>query len=503
MSGPGQMSDIKAEWNHSGWGTTFSVDLTLSLYNFDIDAPTLKDGHKTFLDKTVVPLLTTNKHMKLTLVGSASRSGPPDHNWDLSKNRAKALRAYLVSKGVDGQVGGQVDEPVAGGAPPGPGPKESDADRSVYLIGSFPVDLTDIEIYTDDWSRALKWDDIVGLGSTENRRIQQLNIQATVWGGNYAFMPDQFPLEANGTRAGRPIQQKTWLLSKGPAPTDPTSLWITYRISDSVNALGFTAKNKSQGNASITRSNVRVDLGLNGGNWADRGRAQQDDHGAPGYNRPDPMRLLDAGGVEVLSLTSPLNKFPHRTSPKWLLRSPASVFLYAGGANLAGCLEWNSNCWATPERVLSKWRSNSGMTALILVAPNILQMNFFIGFTAGGPGAKWALLLNAKAGPLTTILGYRDDAPSLFDVGAEIAEKMGAKIAGGLRDDEWAQAWLTVNGDHPGRNTWNAVAMDSKGYWWIEPWSTSKMLDSVLGGVKTRNYVIGKSYVIVGPVPIV
>jgi hypothetical protein len=202
--------------------------------------------------------------------------------------------------------------------------------------------------------------------------------------------------------------------------------------------------------------------------------------------------------VEVLSLLSPLStKWQPRTSPKWLLRSPASVFLYAGDANSAGCLAWKLNCWAAPDRVLSKWRSNSGMTALILIAPNILQMITANGFAMGGPGAKWALLLKAKAGPLTTILGYRDAAPSVFDVGAEIAQKMGAKIAGGLRDDEWAQAWLTVNGDHPGQNTWNAVAMDSKGYWWIEPWS---VMSRATDGLKI---LIKKNYVIVGPVPII
>jgi len=497
MSRPGKMSDIKAEWHHGGWGTTFSVDLKLSLYNFDIDVPKLKDEHKTFLDKTVVPLLKTNPDMRLALTGSASRSGPSsDYNWKLSDNRAKALRDHLGANGV----GAQVVEAVGLGAPPYPGPKESDDDRSVSLFGSFPVDLTDIEIYTDDWSRALTWDDIVSLGGTDNKWIQQLNIQATVWGGSYNFMPDQFPLEANGTRAGRPIPQKTWLLSKGPAPadpTDPTNLWITYRKSDSVNAMGFASQNKSQGDASITRSDINVDLGLNGGNWADRGRALQGQNGAEGYDRPDPLRLLDAGGVEILSLISPLPKFQARTSPKWLLRSPASVFLYAGDANTAGCLASKSNCWVAPDRVLSKWRSNSGMTALILVAPNILQMIIARGFAMGGPGAKWAPLLKAKAGPLSTILGYRDAAPSLSDVGAEIAEKMGAKIAGGLRDDEWAQAWLTVNGDHPGQNTWNAVAMDSKGYWWIEPWSViSRMAD----GVKI---ITKKNYKIVGPAPIV
>jgi hypothetical protein len=494
MAGSGKMADIKAEWDHRGWGSPFSVNTRTSLYNFDIDVPALKSEHKTFLNQTVIPMLKTNPDMRLALTGSASRSGERVHNNELSGNRAKALLDHLSANGV----GGQVVTSIGIGQPPNAGPKESDGDRSVSLFGSFPVDLTDIEIYTDDWSRELAWDDIVGLGGTDNKWIQQLNIQATVWGGSYGFMPNQFPLEANGTRAGRPIPQKTWTLTKGPAPADPANLWTTYRKSDSATAMGFTSQNRNPGTASITRSNINVDLNLDRANWADRGRALQGQGGAKAYDRPDPMRLLDAGGVEVLSLISPLTtKWQPRTQPKWLLSSPADVFLYAGDGNAAGCLSWKSACWVQPDRVIAKWRSNSGMKALILAAPYILQMNIANGFAMGGPGAKWAPLLKSKAGPVTTILGYRDAAPSLFDVEEEIADKMGKRIAAGLKDDEWAQAWLTVNGDHPGKDTWNAVAMDSKGYWWIEPWSVpSRMAD----GVKI---LTKKNFVIVGPAPIV
>ncbi len=488
------MADIKANWVLRVWGSQYGFSKQTSLYNFDIDVPVLKSEHKTFLNQTVIPMLKTNPDTRLALTGSASRSGDRAHNKDLSGNRAKALLDHLSANGV----GGQVVESIGLGQPPNAGPIESDGDRSVSLFGSFPVDLTDIEIYTDDWSRELEWDDIVGLGGTDNKWIQQLNIQATVWGGSYGFMPAEFPLEANGTRAGRPIPQKTWTLTKGPAPADPANLWTTYRKSGSVDALGFTYQYSYPGTASITRRNINVDLNLDRANWVDRGRAFQGQNGVKGYEIPDPKRLLDAGGGEVFSLISPLNtKWQPRTQPKCLLRSPADVFLYAGDGNAAGCLAWKSACWAQPDRVITKWRSNSGMKALILAAPSILQMNIVNGFAMGGPGAKWAPLLKSKAGLVTTNLGYRDAAPSLIDVEEEIADKMGKRIAAGLKDDEWAQAWLTINGDHPGQNTWNAVAMDSKGYWWIEPWSVpSRMAD----GVKI---ITKKNYVIVGPVPII
>src|SRR6202000_2568651 len=111
------------------------------------------------------------------------------------------------------------------------------------------------------------------------------------------------------------------------------------------------------------------------------------------------------------------------------------------------------------------------MKELILAAPYLLQMNTESGIPAaiGGPGAKWAQLLKSKGGPVSVILGYADAAPSRGDVGEEVVEKMGAKIAAGLKADDWGREWLTGNGDHPGKNTWNAVGMDSRGFWWIEP----------------------------------
>jgi hypothetical protein len=84
--------------------------------------------------------------------------------------------------------------------------------------------------------------------------------------------------------------------------------------------------------------------------------------------------------------------------------------------------------------------------------------------------------LKNKGGPLTAVLGYRGAAPDLASVAMGIAIEMGKRIAAGLDDDEWVLAWLEVNGNDPGANTWNAVGLDTRGYWWIEDGTVSSRM---------------------------
>ena len=73
---------------------------------------------------------------------------------------------------------------------------------------------------------------------------------------------------------------------------------------------------------------------------------------------------------------------------------------------------------------------------------------------------------------------------------------MGARIAAGLKDDDWAQSWLFINAEHSGSDTWNGVAMDQNGYWWIEARSAwSRSFDKV-------PFVSGDKYNLVGPAKI-
>jgi hypothetical protein len=139
------------------------------------------------------------------------------------------------------------------------------------------------------------------------------------------------------------------------------------------------------------------------------------------------------------------------------------------------------------------------MRALILAAPFILKMNIVNGSVAmGGPGAQWAKMLENRNGPFQAIVGYDDAAPDIGSVGADIAKRFGTIMHGRLTDGAaFVDAWLSINAEHDGKNTWNAVGMDKRGYKWIverSKWSRS---------FDTIPFVSGDKYRIVGPVPIV
>ena len=102
---------------------------------------------------------------------------------------------------------------------------------------------------------------------------------------------------------------------------------------------------------------------------------------------------------------------------------------------------------------------------------------------------------NGAGGSLTTILGYRGVAPADDPVGTEIAQRMSATIAGGLSDEQWVLAWLKINGDHPGQNTYNAAGIDSRGFWWIKERSTWDRSHDFF-------FWTGPGYVIAGPAPL-
>ena len=66
---------------------------------FDLDSYVLRSESYIELDK-VVEYLTANPTMKIELQGHTDTQGDDAHNLELSKNRAKAVMDYLISKGV-------------------------------------------------------------------------------------------------------------------------------------------------------------------------------------------------------------------------------------------------------------------------------------------------------------------------------------------------------------------------------------------------------------------
>src|SRR6185503_3541494 len=67
---------------------------------FDLDSATLRPESKPVLDE-VVHLLAAEAAWKLTIEGHTDSSGTSAHNQTLSEQRAAAVKAYLVSQGVD------------------------------------------------------------------------------------------------------------------------------------------------------------------------------------------------------------------------------------------------------------------------------------------------------------------------------------------------------------------------------------------------------------------
>lgn len=63
------------------------------LSNFEVNKSTLSKDHKAWLDRHVVPILEAGG--SVTLVGLTSRTGSPEHNEELSRERAKSVLVYL------------------------------------------------------------------------------------------------------------------------------------------------------------------------------------------------------------------------------------------------------------------------------------------------------------------------------------------------------------------------------------------------------------------------
>ncbi len=72
---------------------------------FDFGKAVLKPGAKETLDKEVVAKLPSFKQITAVIIsGHADRLGSATYNQKLSERRAEAVKAYLISKGVDANL---------------------------------------------------------------------------------------------------------------------------------------------------------------------------------------------------------------------------------------------------------------------------------------------------------------------------------------------------------------------------------------------------------------
>jgi outer membrane protein OmpA-like peptidoglycan-associated protein len=67
--------------------------------NFDTDSDVIKDESKPTLDR-IAALLKANAGWKMTIEGHTDASGGAEHNQQLSKRRAEAVKTYLVQGGI-------------------------------------------------------------------------------------------------------------------------------------------------------------------------------------------------------------------------------------------------------------------------------------------------------------------------------------------------------------------------------------------------------------------
>jgi hypothetical protein len=489
-TGPGKIFAFPTNWRWDG--DILWADATVLLHNFDVDVSDLKEQHKDFLNKQLILDFALNTEARITMVGQASLSGESNHNQVLSESRAKGVRDYFVSKGVaQKQFMPKPGEIIAlGDAPSGPA-KEDERDRSVTLRLSFPLKVDSLYLYGDDWVNTLGWDDIVGLDrEADGRPINNINIQMTVWGAPKMFVIDggvKVPVMPADIlvrlRTRSPIG--TWgpatilapkyykVRLKDPDIPEPDNMWIKYRLSVPISDAGdflSVVEGEYMEMSTIAQPGGKSDVSFRAAlGWGARGISTQSSYGgSSGSERdeiPDALRLLQAGGVEMLEIESLLRMDPKKTREKWLIRSPADVFYYGGTSKNDVALAVGTNGGAAPSDLQSYWKVPFDLELLILAGCAVL--NLAIGNSRTGPGADWAKLLKIKGGPLSAILGYRGIPPA-DNVVSSIAARMGARLKAGVNENLWVPAWIEINAENPGKNTWNAVGIDPQGYWWIE-----------------------------------
>ena len=74
--------------------------LSIQVINFELDKAIIPDINKPFLDRAA-KLITETPDMQLTITGNTDSLASDAYNLDLSRQRAEAVKEYLVSKGVD------------------------------------------------------------------------------------------------------------------------------------------------------------------------------------------------------------------------------------------------------------------------------------------------------------------------------------------------------------------------------------------------------------------
>lgn len=467
------------------------------LRGFDFDRDQLKPAHRAQVEAAARKLAAGGGSARV--IGHTDPVGSAAYNLALGRRRAERvateLRAALerirpgLGRGTALAVESRGEsEPASGGAA---------ASRRVEIClvappRPRPVTIEQLRITNDGFTAALSWDDVIGLDTAK------LNLEIVASGPPPASMPAKLRVAVTSRvpnkAAGAATLSRALALEVPRVGADPANPARTlYRLSRTPDELGPFLKVERQLKeaATVVRrggtsdAKFRAALGWNARGAGTQPSAAGASTGSEAGERPDALKLLRAAGVEVLEVTLPAQPgVAAARSVKRLIRSPADVVYYSGhGLSSSGQLAIDTldkpcgtlgsySNWLGPAQLVADWKRPMDLDLLIIAGCSVLKIDFS-GAAPRGPGLGWAKLLTSKGGPLAALLGYGAGAPCDSPNGDKIAAAMARRMAAGSAS--FARDWLEVNGDH---NANNAVALDARGYWWIE--------GTLLGGYRIR-----------------
>lgn len=346
-----------------------------------------------------------------------------------------------------------------------------------------PVTIERVSLMNETFSKPLGWDDVIGLASASN----QINIEIEASGVTTkvdipVLLWSHLPNSATADGLIPFANPLRWEVPQANAPASSPGRTL-FRLNKPISAAGPFLNKGANDVATIVRDGGTSDQKFRDAlGWTTRGIGKQPTTvGASTGNEllsdPDALSLLKAGGVDVLGVVVV-------GDPSWqgrglsvsrLIRKPCRIVYYSGhGLSWNNCLGIETvgdsyACWATAADLVGNWTKGSGSgnppETFIIAGCSLLRYQPAPGAAPINTiGLAWADLLSGKKGPLTTLLGYAASAPSDKTAGDALATEMGKRIAGGSTD--LVTDWLELNGI---RKCWNATAMDSRGYWWLEP----------------------------------
>lgn len=74
--------------------------MSIQVINFEVDEAVIPDVNKELLDRAA-KIINEVPNMKLTIIGHTDSQASDSYNVELSRDRAEAVKEYLVSQGVD------------------------------------------------------------------------------------------------------------------------------------------------------------------------------------------------------------------------------------------------------------------------------------------------------------------------------------------------------------------------------------------------------------------